>query len=50
MRVTASVDAAIGGGKARLVALGATVIFMALFKGGEVHLKPGDKLEVQTGR
>ncbi len=45
-----SVDGAIGGGKARFVALGASVLFMALVKGGEVHLKPGDKLEVEAGR
>lgn len=45
-----SVDTAIGGGKARFVALGASVLFMALVKGGEVHLKPGDKLEVEAGR
>ena len=45
-----SVDAAIGGGRARWVALGASVLFMALLKGGEVHLKPGDKLEVEAGR
>jgi hypothetical protein len=45
-----SVDGAIGGGKARFVALGASILFMALVKGGEVHLKPGDKLEVEAGR
>jgi hypothetical protein len=45
-----SVDGAIGGGKARFVALGAGLLFMSLMKGGDVHLKPGDKLEVQTGR
>jgi hypothetical protein len=41
-----SVDSAIGGGKARFVALGASILFMAFVKGGEVHLKPGDQLEV----
>jgi hypothetical protein len=45
-----SVDGAIGGGKARFVAFGASILFMALVKGGEVHLKPGDKLEVEAGR
>ena len=45
-----SVDGAIGGGKARFVALGASILFMAVVKGGEVHLKPGDKLEVEAGR
>ena len=45
-----SVDSAIGGGKARFVALGASILFMAFVKGGEVHLKPGDQLEVQAGR
>jgi hypothetical protein len=45
-----SVDGAIGGGKARFVALGAGILFMAVVKGGEVHLKPGDKLEVEAGR
>ena len=45
-----SVDSVIGGGKARWVALGASILFMALVKGGEVHLKPGDTLEVEAGR
>ena len=45
-----SVDGAIGGGKARLVALGASILFMTFVKGGEVHLKPGDRLEVEAGR
>jgi hypothetical protein len=45
-----SVDGAIGGGKSRFVALGASILFIALVKGGEVHLKPGDKLEVEAGR
>lgn len=45
-----SVDGAIGGGKSRLVALGASILFLGLVKGGDVHLKVGDKLEVQAGR
>jgi hypothetical protein len=45
-----SVDGVISGGKARFVALGASLLFMGLVKGGEVHLKPGDKLEVEAGR
>ena len=45
-----SVDSAIGGGKARFVALGTSILFMAFVKGGEVHLKPGDQLEVEAGR
>jgi hypothetical protein len=45
-----SVDGAIGGGKARFVALGASFLFMAFVKGGEVHLKPGDQLEIEAGR
>ncbi len=45
-----SVDGVIGGGKSRFVSLGASFLFLAIFKGGEVHLKPGDKLEIQAGR
>jgi len=43
-----SVDSVIGGGKARFVALVASILFMALVKGGEVRLNPGDTLEVEA--
>ena len=45
-----SVEGAIGAGKARYVGLGAATIAMFCLHGGDVSLKPGDKLEIEPTR
>ena len=42
--------AAAGAGSARLVGMGAAGIFLALQKGREARLRPGDEIEVEFGR
>ena len=42
--------AAVGAGSARLVGMDAAGIFLALQKGREAKLRPGDEIEVEFGR
>ena len=45
-----AVDTSIGAGKARLVAAGAAGIALLFMNGGNITLKPGYRLKVETDR